>query len=47
MVDAVLLEDGNVLRGMEKDKIILKEFMQMHSETNFKIMEGAKFEHDI
>ena len=47
LVDAVLLEDGNVLRGMEKDKIILKEFMQMHSETNFKIMEGAKFEHDI
>ena len=47
LVDAVLLEDGNLIRGKEKDKIILKEFMQMHSETNFKILEGAKFEYDI
>ena len=47
LVDAVLLEDGNLIRGKEKDKIILKEFMQMHTETNFKILEGAKFEYDI
>ena len=41
------MEDGSLIRGKEKDKIILHEFQDMHTENNFKIIEGAKFEHDI
>ena len=47
VVDAILMDDGSLIKGSEMNKIILNEFKKMHTETNFEIIEDATFDRDI
>ena len=47
VVDAILMNDGTLVKGSEMNKVILDEFKKMHTESNFEIIEGATFDRDI
>ena len=47
VVDAIVLDNGALIKGSEMNKVILNEFEKMHTETNFEIIEGATFDRDI